>query len=150
MRPGRGGRFVAAGRGRGSRRGAAPGVPLRACGAGRVVLDGSWRRVVAPGRGAGSWRRIVAPGRGAGSWRSRAWSRPMSGSFSVAIGRNLGQRRLFRPTGGSKALRNECEPAAGRSQYNARFGRNRTRSCAAPENVDVELVSGVADRKTVG
>src|SRR5690606_15844984 len=133
MRPGRGGRFVAAGRGRGSRRRAAPGVPLRACGAGRVVLDGSWRRV-------------VAPGRGAGSWRSRAWSRPMSGSFSVAIGRNLGQRRLFRPTGGSKALRNECEPAAGRSQYNARFGRNRTRSCAAPENVDVELVSGVAER----
>src|SRR5690606_19639749 len=60
MRPGRGGRFVAAGRGRGSRRRAAPGVPLRACGAGRVVLDGSWRRVVAPGRGAGSWRRVVA------------------------------------------------------------------------------------------
>src|SRR5690606_19065225 len=68
MRPGRGGRFVAAGRGRGSRRRAAPGVPLRACGAGRVVLDGSWRRVVAPGRGAVSWRRGVAPGRGGGSW----------------------------------------------------------------------------------
>src|SRR5690606_693093 len=137
MRPGRGGRFVAAGRG---------GVPHQAYRYGRAVPEGScWT-----GRGAGAWRRGVVPDRGAGWWRSRAWSRPMSGSFSVAIGRNLGQRRLFRPTGGSKALRNECEPAAGRSQYNARFGRNRTRSCAAPENVDVELVSGVADRKTVG
>jgi len=125
-------RVVAAGRG---------GVPHQAYRYGRAVPEGScWT-----GRGAGSWRRVVVPDRGAGSWRSRAWSRPMSGSFSVAIGRNLGQRRLFRPTGGSKALRNECEPAAGRSQYNARFGRNRTRSCAAPENVDVELVSGVAE-----
>src|SRR5690606_24849518 len=109
---------------------------------GRAAPEGScWT-----GRGAASWRRLVVPDRGAVSWRSRAGSRPTRGWISVASGRNLGQRRLDRPTGGSKALRNECEPAAGRSQYNARFGRNRTRSCAAPENVDVELVSGVAER----
>src|SRR5690606_13412085 len=56
MRPGRGGRFVAAGRG---------GVPHQAYRYGRAVPEGScWT-----GRGAGSWRRVVAPDRGAGSWR---------------------------------------------------------------------------------
>src|SRR5690606_12512253 len=101
MRPGRGGRLVAAGRGRGSRRRAAPGVPLRAYGAGRVVLDGAWRRVGAPGRGAGAWCRLVAAGRGAGrvvldgSWRRVVAPGRGAGSWCriVAPGRGAGSWR---------------------------------------------------------
>src|SRR5690606_14133208 len=65
-----------------------------------------------------------------------------SGSKLAAHGRNSGQNRLLRPTDGPKAPRNEGAPVAGGSPHAARSGRGCTRTCAAPENPVVVLVSG--------